>query len=104
MDFCRGSRCSWDSWSGTKNPNSLFGNHQVVLIGDATIYDPSYGKKFDGVSTNVTLLKLDNESIEAFAVIDGMVPPPDGKYRWLIRKNPAGIDIWMEKKPYSGKP
>jgi hypothetical protein len=56
------------------------------------------------VSTNVTLLKLDNESIEAFAVIDGMVPPPDGKYRWLIRKNPAGIDIWMEKKPYSGKP
>ena len=88
---------------GTENPASLFGNHQIILIG-GTYYDPSYGKTYTG------LPDMDNTAINGYFVA-GMWPvdEPDvgldlnndgdqldnnvSTLVYLFKKNPVGNDL-----------
>ena len=94
---------------GNPNPASLFGNHQVVI--DGQYYDPSYGKKF------ASLKDIDDNAIDGyFRVVPAAINEPDFNLDlngdgdkidmgvqinvFLIRKNPAGMDLIEQKINY----
>ncbi len=94
---------------GNPNPASLFGNHQVVI--DGQYYDPSYGKKF------ASLKDIDDNTIDGyFRVVPAAINEPDFNLDlngdgdktdmgvqinvFLIRKNPAGLDLIEQKFNY----
>jgi hypothetical protein len=87
------------------NPNSLFGNHQVVKFGTPLVYyDPSYGNTF------ATLGDMDMTGLSAFIKVDFSRPVYEGAIAFdengdgdmldtfavdavLIKPNPAGNQL-----------
>ena len=68
---------------------------------DEKLYDPSYGKKFEGANIDASLLRLDNEAMDAFSK---PVMEIGDTLLWFIRKNPASLDLKYIHDDYDGEP